>query len=246
MKMALLVIDVQRGLFDGDPRPDDAEAVLGRIHQLVQRARALTVPVIWIQHERPGTPLEPGSEAWQLARGLDSAPDDLYVRKTTPDSFQGTDLQARLDAGRVRHVVVCGYASEFCVDTTVRRAASLGYAVTLASDAHTTHDKAHASGVAIRAHENATLPEITSFGPTIRALPAAEVFPAAPLPNKTCPLCGQPNDCRPADTGEFSSACWCRDVQFSAELLARVPPASAGRACICRRCAESFRSEPAA
>jgi hypothetical protein len=47
--------------------------------------------------------------------------------------------------------------------------------VTLASDAHTTHDKDHASAAQIRAHENATLPSLTSFGPVIRAVPATEV-----------------------------------------------------------------------
>jgi hypothetical protein len=47
--------------------------------------------------------------------------------------------------------------------------------VTLVADGHTTHDKAHASAAQIRAHENATLPGIGSFGPVIRALPAAEI-----------------------------------------------------------------------
>jgi nicotinamidase-related amidase len=61
------------------------------------------------------------------------------------------------------------------VDTTVRRAAALGYSVTLASDAHTTHDKPHASAAAIRAHENATLPQITSFGQAIVALASERI-----------------------------------------------------------------------
>ena len=47
--------------------------------------------------------------------------------------------------------------------------------VVLASDAHTTHDKAHADAAQIRVHHNATLPAIRSFGVGIRALPAAEI-----------------------------------------------------------------------
>lgn len=69
-----------------------------------------------------------------------------------------------------------GYASEFCVDTTVRRAAALGYSVTLVSDAHTTHHQRHACAAAIRAHENATLAEITSFGPRIAAVATVQVL----------------------------------------------------------------------
>ena len=74
-----------------------------------------------------------------------------------------TNLEAVLKEHNVNHLVIVGYASEFCVDTTVRRSASLGYSVELISDAHTTHDKAHASGEAIRLHHNCTLPEVTSF-----------------------------------------------------------------------------------
>jgi len=58
-----------------------------------------------------------------------------------------------------------------------------------------------------------------------------------PLARAACPLCGGPNGCAVAAAGRFDVACWCRDVCFSAELLARVPPVHRGSACICRRCA---------
>ncbi|GAB3267443.1 cysteine hydrolase family protein [Chitinimonas naiadis] len=175
MKSALLIIDVQRGLFDETPRPEEADAVIARINDMASRARAAGQPVIHILHERPESRLAYGSEGWQLERQLQVAPDDHQVRKTTPDSFLRTELAALLEREGVKQLVVCGYASEFCVDTTTRRAAALGYPVQLAMDAHTTHDKAHATAAQIRAHHNATLPDLTSFGPVIRALPAAEV-----------------------------------------------------------------------
>jgi nicotinamidase-related amidase len=61
------------------------------------------------------------------------------------------------------------------VDTTARRAAALGYEVVIAADAHTSHDKPHATGDFIRAHHNATLSDITSFGVPIRAVPGAKI-----------------------------------------------------------------------
>lgn len=175
MKTALLVIDVQQGLFDGAPRPFEADLVIHRINTLAVSARACGCPVVWIQHERAGTALEHGSRGWQLERSLDARDSDHFVRKTTPDSFLRTVLHGLLQGLGVGHLVVSGYASEFCVDTTTRRAAALGYPVTLAADAHTTHDKPHAGAAAIRAHENATLPDITSFGPPIRALPSTRI-----------------------------------------------------------------------
>ena len=175
MSTALLVIDVQRGLFDEAPRPFEADAVVDRINQLTARARAAGVPVVFIQHERPDTPLAHGSEGWALERRLDVKPDDHRLRKTTPDSFLRTELGDILAALGVDRVVLCGYATEFCVDTTTRRAAALGFKVILAADAHTTHDKAHASAEQIRTHHNATLPDIISFGPEITAVPAANI-----------------------------------------------------------------------
>jgi hypothetical protein len=59
------------------------------------------------------------------------------------------------------------------------------------------------------------------------------------LPNRTCPLCGGPNQCAPAHSGRLDVACWCSapGVSISPEVLARVPAAELGRACICSRCA---------
>jgi nicotinamidase-related amidase len=176
MKTALLVIDVQRGLFDLEPRPFEADAVIQRINRLARSARAASTPVVFIQHECPGSPLEYHSELWSLAADLVSEPDDLFVRKTTPDSFLHTPLHDLLQTNGIGHLVICGYACEYCVDTTTRRAAALGYDVTLVSDGHTTQDKPHATAASIRAHENATLPELSSFGPVISAVPAAQVL----------------------------------------------------------------------
>lgn len=176
MNSALIVIDVQRALFETSPPPFEAADVLARINALADRARAAGAPVIYVQHESPGTLMAHGEPGWELDTRLTPADDDIRVRKTTPDSFLRTGLgQALADAG-VTRLVVCGYATEFCVDTTVRRAAGLGMPVTLAADAHTTHDKPHASGARIRAHHNATLPAISSFGVKIAAVPAADIF----------------------------------------------------------------------
>jgi nicotinamidase-related amidase len=124
---------------------------------------------VFVQHE--SATLAYGSEPWQFQRDLHVEPRDAVLRKTTPDAFLRSDLQELLASWNVDRVVICGFASEFCVDTTTRRAAALGYAVTLGADAHTTHDKPHATAAQIRDHENATLGDLTSFGPRIDAIP---------------------------------------------------------------------------
>jgi nicotinamidase-related amidase len=170
---ALVVIDMQAALFD--PEPAEAEQVVGRINGLASRARAAGVPVVWVQHETSTGELVADTPGWRLHPGLVTADGDLFVRKTMSDAFLHTDLDALLAGIGVRHVTVCGYSSEFCVDSSVRGAASRGYAVTLAADAHTSHDKPHATGLQIRLHENETLGNITSFHVVIDAVPAAEI-----------------------------------------------------------------------
>ncbi len=109
--------------------------------------------------------MERGCEGWQLPENLVVKACDLRVGKTTPDAFLRTTLEDLLKAQHIEHLVICGYASEFCVDTSTRSALGRGYDVTLAANAHTTHDKTHASGEQIRAHHNATLPSLAiTFG----------------------------------------------------------------------------------
>lgn len=175
MKTALLIIDVQSALFDGAQRPFEADLVVSKINQLSAKARAVGMPVIFIQHERAGSPVEYASPGWQLQAGLEVKPDDLTCRKTTPDSFLRTDLAELLAAHDITRLVICGYATEFCVDTTSRRALALGYPLVLATDAHTTHDKAHATAAQIRAHHNATLSSILSFDTKLEARNSTEI-----------------------------------------------------------------------
>jgi nicotinamidase-related amidase len=172
MKSALIIIDVQRGYFDAEPRPADADVVLARINNLSSRARNLGVPIVFVQHE---TDFEFGSPGWALEQQLQEEPNDHKIRKTTPDSFLRTNLGELLSTFGISRVIVCGYATEFCVDTTIRRAAALGYEVTIAADAHTTDDKPHASAAQIREHNNATLSNLTSFGPKIRAVSSSDI-----------------------------------------------------------------------
>lgn len=186
---ALIVIDVQNALFQPEPRPFEADAVLLRINQLTAAARAAGVPVVWVQHERENHALAHGSPGWALPDALHTDSADVRVRKTTPDAFLRTGLSGWLAARGLQQLVICGYATEYCIDTSTRRAAGLGFAVTLAADAHTTHDKAHASGALIRVHHNATLPALSSFGVPIQALPSAAITfepdpAAAPAPHQ--------------------------------------------------------------
>lgn len=168
---ALLVIDFQYGLIELEPRATRGAETLASLNRLIDHARACGHRVVFIQHHEAELPR--GSEAWQLHPGLQRRPDDPVIEKTACDSFLDTSLRQYLDSEEIEHLWVGGYASDFCVDTTVRRAASLGYAVTVVADAHTCKDRPHASGDTLVAHLNWLWANMDVPGNAIRVLPLA-------------------------------------------------------------------------
>lgn len=175
MSAALLIIDVQQILCAGPKTAHDADGVINRINLVSRAAREAGVVVVVIQHETTGGDMDYGTSGWHLAPTLEVRSGDVYVRKTTPDSFLDTGLHEILQSRCITHLVVCGLQSEFCVDTTTRRAMALGYPVTLVSDGHSTLDNGILSAAQISAHHNTTLANIESFGPRTIAMAAADI-----------------------------------------------------------------------
>jgi nicotinamidase-related amidase len=155
---ALIIIDVQNGLLAEPDRVHDPEGVLNRINKLVSRARDESTPVIFVQHDGgSGHPLEKPLEGWRIHPSTGYQNGDEVVEKRECDAFQNTDLQSRLDKLGIQKLVLAGMCSDYCVDTTCRRAYSLGYDVVLANDAHTTLSKDHMPAEMIVQHHNAIL-----------------------------------------------------------------------------------------
>jgi len=174
MKTALLIIDVQHVLCTGKYAAFEVDRVINTINTVSAKAREAGVAVVVIQHEE-GETLQHGTPSWQLAHGLVVQPGDLLLRKTASDSFHKTELQALLQERGITRLVVCGLQSDFCVDTTTRRALALGYPVVLVQDGHSTLDNGVLSAAQIVAHHNLTLSNLSSFGPRVSLVPAAQV-----------------------------------------------------------------------
>ena len=170
MTTALLVIDVQQGLCEGEHQAFESQQVIDRINQVSARIRAAGGRVVFIQHESTTGYLEYETDAWQLANGLHVDATDIRIRKTTPDAFHRTALEQILRDHAVTDLVVCGMHTEFCVDTTTRRALALGFPVVLVGDAHTSEGNRHLSATQVIRHHNETLANISSFGPRVRVV----------------------------------------------------------------------------
>jgi len=173
--VALLVWDVQVGLVEWIP-PEIQGSVLPNIGALVAKARASGTPVIYIQHDgSKGHALEPGTTGWAIHPSLKPAADEPIIRKRESDSFFETTLQEELKKRGIKHLVIAGGMTEYCVDTTCRRATSLGYDVTLARDAHLTRDNGVLTAANIIAHHNLVLDDFGAGDHVIKAKPTDEI-----------------------------------------------------------------------
>ena len=172
-KTALVVIDTQVGMFEtpGLPPVREGERLLRNIEGLIRRARDADVAVVHVRHaDGPGHPLERGTRGWEMHPRVAPKGGEPIVDKETPDSFLRTTLGDELESRGIGRLVLAGMQTEYCVDTTCRRACGLGYDVTLAADAHGTFDDAYLTAAQIVAHHN----EVMGNG-------FAEVVPAAEI-----------------------------------------------------------------
>jgi nicotinamidase-related amidase len=132
---ALLVVDVQNGVVENAHNRD---GVVANIGTLVERARAEDVPVVWVQHNDDHLPRD--SDRWQYVPELVPRDSEPVVHKSYGDSFEATDLEARLAERGVGRLVVAGAQTDACIRATLHGAFVRGYDVTLVGDAHTTED----------------------------------------------------------------------------------------------------------
>jgi nicotinamidase-related amidase len=153
---AVLVIDVQRGLFCAKPAPSEAEAVVARINTVTAKARQAGALAIFVQHDgQPGgEDVVPFTEGWELHPALEVRPGDLVIHKTTCDAFYGTTLESKLRSRGITTLVIAGYATDFCVDATLRSAVSKDLHVVVVADAHTTTDSPVLKADLVRQHHN--------------------------------------------------------------------------------------------
>jgi nicotinamidase-related amidase len=159
MTKALVVIDVQKGMFDDlSNAPHDADAVVDRIAHLIAKARAENTPIFFVQHDGgPEHPFFPGKPGFSFHEKLTPRPDDDVTVKHRSSAFHDTDFDAKLKRAGIGHLVVTGMQSEYCVDSAIRSAYERGYTVTLVSDAHSTFDTKVAKAKDIVAIQNETM-----------------------------------------------------------------------------------------
>lgn len=158
MTSALMIVDVQQGMFAPDSPPYRGEEVVKRIAGLRGRARAEGVPVVHVQHDGGrGDVLAKGSPGWPHHPLVAPRAGEMVVEKRHSSAFHGTDLHQRLGDAGIDRLIIAGMQTEMCVDSACRAAVALGYRVALVADGHTTYDSPVLRAADIVAHHNRLL-----------------------------------------------------------------------------------------
>ncbi len=151
---ALLLIDVQRGVdvleYWGGPagrrNNPDAERVMTDVLGAWRRHE---LPVAFTRHDsrEAASPLKFSLPTGAQKPGFEPGPGEIVVDKDVNSGFVGTSLELQLHRAGVRRLVVAGFFTNMCVETTTRMAGNLGFDTYLVHDGCATTNRIGPDGV---------------------------------------------------------------------------------------------------
>jgi nicotinamidase-related amidase len=171
---ALLIIDAQVGIIEGPIGPVfQKEELLTTLEMTIKLAREKGIPVIFIQDIEVA---DAGSSELAIHPQIAPLKTEKVIQKSATNAFFATELKTELDHLGVQHLVIAGCKTEYCVDTTCRSAISLGFDVTLVSNAHSTTDNKVLAAQQIIDHHNCNLHGLDNIDHFILVRPADELI----------------------------------------------------------------------
>ncbi len=139
---ALLLIDVQKGINDtayyGGPtgRRNNLDAE-SNILSMLEPWRKFGRRVAFTRHDsiEEGSPLKLSLESGEQLPGMEIKDGDIWVSKSVNSGFIGTSLELYLRRANIHRLVIAGYFTNVCVETTTRMAGNMGFDTYLVHDA---------------------------------------------------------------------------------------------------------------
>ena len=162
----LLLIDVQKGVnvfehWGGGPtgRRNNPQAE-DRMRALLGSWREKGWPVFYTRHDsrEAASPLKFSLPTGDQIEGFEPAPGETVIEKDVNSAFLGTNLELELRRRNVRRLVVAGFFTNFCVETSVRMAGNMGFDTYLVHDACATCNRIGPDG---RDHDPELLHDIS-------------------------------------------------------------------------------------
>ena len=150
----LVMVDCQNTYTTGVMTLSGIEAAMAEAARVLEKARAAGTPIIHVMHDSgPGSAYDIRAEIGQIHASVAPRDGEATVVKNLPNSFAKTDLQARLEAIGRKNLIMAGFMTHRCINSTARGGFSLGYRTTVVGDATATRDLPTRSGAVIPAAE---------------------------------------------------------------------------------------------
>jgi nicotinamidase-related amidase len=135
----LVLIDCQNTYTQGVMELEGVQAALDEAATLLDRARTAGIPIIHVQHsDGPGSLYDIDGESGAIVPRVAPRDGEPVVVKQYPNSFMETDLDEQLKAAEASNLVVAGFMTHMCVNSTARAAFNHGYAPTVVASATAT------------------------------------------------------------------------------------------------------------
>jgi len=151
---ALIMIDCQNTYRKGLMQLTGVEVAILEARRLLARARELKIPVIHIQHDAGvGSPYDVSAEIGAICDEVAPIAGEPVITKNYPNSFVATDLDQQLKALGIKNIVLAGFMTHMCINSTAHGGFNLGYSVTVVASATATRPLQAANGKVLSAQE---------------------------------------------------------------------------------------------
>jgi nicotinamidase-related amidase len=138
---ALVIIDVQMGLFEKTTPVYNADSLIDNLCMLIDRAHTANIPVFFLEHSNEKIKMGEGSAAWRLHPRLQPVETDRKLPKHHSSAFEETTLEEELKTRGIQRLVVTGLVTHGCVQATCQDAHRRGFQVILVKDGHSSYSK---------------------------------------------------------------------------------------------------------
>jgi nicotinamidase-related amidase len=136
---ALVMIDLQNTYTRGVMALENVEPAIDEAAALLDRARSAGIPIVHVQHDAgEGTPYDVRDEIGAIVDRVAARDGEHRIVKNFPNSFVGTDLAEYLRGAGVTNLVLAGFMTHMCVNSTARGAFSAGFAPSVVAGATAT------------------------------------------------------------------------------------------------------------
>ena len=169
---ALIMIDLQNTYREGVMKLEGVEPAIKEAQKLLARAREAGCPIFHIQHDAGvGSPYDLNERVGAISDEVAPKDGEMVIVKNYPSAFVGTDLQEKLEAAGVKDLVIAGFMTHMCVNSTARSAFNLGFRPTIVAATTATRDLPGADGSVVPAStiQTASLAAVADLFAVVKA-----------------------------------------------------------------------------